>query len=254
MLQESFVLLPGVRQATERKFWAQGVSSWSDFVSSSKVKGVGKARKERCDRLLTRAERHRREQNAPFFYHALPFSDQWRLYDEFKDEAVYLDIETDGYRNGITVIGLSDGVEAKTMVRGFNFNKRLLMEELAKYKMVVTFNGASFDIPIIERYFGIKIRLPHLDLRFAGKRIGLSGGLKSIERQLNIKRRDEVNDMSGEDAVYLWEMWKLTGNRDYLNKLVWYNEEDILNLKPLAKYVIPRLWEKTRAGAVLQRG
>lgn len=216
------------------------------FQSAGKVKGLGAARKERCDALLARAERERKDENAQFFYHALPFQDQWRLFDEFKGDAVYLDIETNGYRNGITVIGLSDGVDTKMMVRGFNLDKNLLTKALAQCKLVVTFNGASFDLPIIERYFGIKVRVPHLDLRFAAKRIGLQGGLKAIEKTLGIARRKEVEDCSGQDAVYLWEMWKSTGNRDYLDKLIWYNEEDILNLKPLAEYVIPRLWVKTR--------
>lgn len=242
------MLLPGVQKVTERRFWEQGVQSWDDFIGTSKVKGVGRARKERFDSALCRAKRHHREGNARFFSYAFPFSEQWRLFDEFKEDAVYLDIETDGYRNGITVIGLSDGIDANTMVRGFNLDKRLLTKELSKYKLLVTFNGASFDVPVIERYFGIKLRMPHVDLRFVCQRAGLTGGLKAIEKQLDIRRRKEVADCSGEDAVYLWEMWRSTGNRDYLEKLVWYNEEDILNLRPLAERVIPGLWERVRTG------
>src|SRR5690606_10514119 len=129
--------------------------------------------------------------------HHLPDSEHWRLYDQFKDEAVYLDIETNGYRNGITIIGLSDGVDTKTMVRGHNFDKRMLTKELSKYKLIVTFNGQSFDIPVLERFFGIHVRVPHIDLRFVCQRAGLAGGLKSIEKQLNIKRRDSVDGLSG---------------------------------------------------------
>ncbi len=246
MLRESFVLLPNIRHRTERKFWKQGITSWDDFIGAGKIRGLSSSRKERFDRKLADAKVHLRENNSSFFANSIPFSDQWRLYDEFKDEAVYLDIETNGYYSGITVIGLSDGVDAKSFVKGFNLDRSLIIKELEKYKLIVTFNGASFDLPVIERYFGFRPDLPHVDLRFVCKKVGYEGGLKSIEKQLDIRRRPEVEGISGEDAVYLWEMWKSTGDRDYLEKLVWYNEEDILNLRPLAEKTIPLLWAKVK--------
>src|SRR3989344_5281847 len=252
MLTESFVLLPSVRQTRERVIWSQGIGSWQDFLSRESVKGIGGAHKERCNNLLRVADRHLRGKNAAFFTNALRFCDQWRLYETFKDEAVYLDIETDGYYGGITVVGLFDGFETKTLVRGFNLDKHLLQKELSRYQLLITFNGKSFDVPILERYFGMRINLPHVDLRFVCAKAGYTGGLKSIEKQLGIRRRQEVQNISGEDAVYLWEMWKSTGNRDYLEKLVMYNEEDILNLRPLASQVVPKLWEHTRQAPLRQ--
>lgn len=246
MISQSFVLLPAIRNAKERSIWEQGIGSWQDFLSRERIAGIGKARKERCDNLLRIADRHLRAKNSLFFTNALRFSDQWRLYDTFKEDAVYLDIETDGYYGGITVVGLYDGRETKTLVRGFNLDKQLLQRELSKYQLLVTFNGKSFDVPVLERYFGFRINLPHVDLRFVCAKAGYVGGLKSIEQQLGIKRREEVRAISGEDAVYLWEMWKSTGNRDYLEKLVMYNEEDIVNLIPLAKKMIPEAWEHIR--------
>ncbi|MEM3155005.1 MAG: ribonuclease H-like domain-containing protein [Candidatus Woesearchaeota archaeon] len=246
MLSQSFVLLPQVKRRTESKIWRQGIHSWDDFLSSESVKGVSKARKETFDWKLQEAKQRLRDQDSLFFARKIPFAEQWRLYNEFKDEAVYLDIETNGYYSSITVVGLSDGIDAKSFVRGFNLDRSLVIRELEKYKIVVTFNGASFDLPIMRRFFNIDFPLPHVDLRFVCQKVGLTGGLKSIEKQLNIRRRAEVEDISGEDAVYLWEMWKSTGDRDYLDKLVWYNEEDILNLRPLAEKVIPDLWKNVR--------
>lgn len=246
MLKESFVLLPSVKLRTERKLWSQGLHSWDDFLSAKGVKGISSARKDSFDWKLQEAKDKLRLQDSSFFAKNIPFGDQWRLFNEFKDEAVYLDIETNGYYSGITVIGLSDGVDAKTFVRGFNLDRSLVSKELEKYKLIVTFNGASFDLPVIQRYFDIKPDVPHVDLRFVCQKLGITGGLKSIEKQMNIRRRKEVLDVSGEDAVYLWEMWKSTGDRDYLEKLVMYNEEDILNLRPLAEKTIPELWSKVR--------
>ena len=182
-----------------------------------------------------------------FFAEKFPFSQQWRLWNQFRDDAVFLDIETSGYYGDITVIGLYDGRETKTMVRGFNLNKEVFEKEMSKYKMVVTFNGASFDLPVINRYFRTKFNMPHIDLRFACSKVGLNGGLKAIERKIGIKRADEVSTIMGSDAVYLWNMWKTTGNRKHLDLLVQYNEEDIVNLKPLAEKVIPDLWKRTRS-------
>ena len=247
MLKESFVVLPSVRQRTEKKFWQQGIDSWDSFLGKQSVKGVGKARKSHFDSHLKNAQQKLRENDAPFFAGVIPFSDQWRLYNQFKDEAVYIDIETNGYYSGITVVGLCDGIDTKTFVRGFNLHKHAIEKELSNYKMVVTFNGASFDLPVIERFFGIKLNVPHVDLRFVCQKLGYTGGLKAIEKTLNIRRRPEVEGISGEDAVYLWEMWKSTGDKEYLNKLVMYNEEDILNLRPLAEKMIPLLWQKTRS-------
>jgi len=246
MLRESFVLLPNVRQKTEQKVWNAGVHSWDDFLGASSIAGLSASRKFACDDVLRDAKRHVREDNALFFAKALQQGEHWRLFNDFGRDAVFLDIETTGYHGGITVVGLSDGVDAKTFVRGFNLEKNLIEQELAKYKMVVTFNGASFDLPVMRKYFGMDFHMPHIDLRFVCKKVGLVGGLKSIEKQMNIHRRKEVEGFSGEDAVYLWNMWKSTGDKDYLNKLVMYNEEDILNLRPLAEKVIPQLWSKVR--------
>lgn len=243
MLKESFVVLPGVKHRTECKLWNQGINSWDDFLGVQKVKGLSELRKESFDCRLKESMHHLKIGNSSFFKE---MSDQWRLYDEFKDEAVFLDIETNGYYSGITVIGLFDGFDTKTLVRGFNLERSLLIKELSKYKLIVTFNGASFDLPVIDRFFQFTPHIPHIDLRFVCQKLGFTGGLKAIEKQLFIKRRPEVANMSGEDAVYLWEMWKSSGDRDYLDKLVWYNEEDILNLKPLAEKMIPAMWNKVR--------
>jgi len=251
MIESSFCFLPKVRLRSERNFWSQGIRSWDDFLCAKNLKGLTGARKDLLDWKVQDAKVALKGKNESFFAKKMPFSEQWRLFNEFQDDAVYLDIETNGYYSGITVIGLSDGVEAKTLVRGFNLDRSLLEKELKKYKMVVTFNGASFDLPVIKRYFGLDINLPHVDLRFVCQKVGLTGGLKSIEKELGIRRRPEVEGFCGEDAVSLWENWRATGDRDYLDKLVWYNEEDILNLRPLAKKVIPELWNKTFQPTIL---
>ncbi len=240
-------MLDAVRARTEKNIWQQGITTWHEFLDRQQVKGIGTARKEMHNAKLQQARKALHDDNADFFAQHLPFQEQWRLWDQFKDQAVFLDIETNGYYGSITVIGLYDGYDTKMFIRGYNLDKQLLAQELSKYKLIVTFNGASFDLPVIKRFFNLNIDLPHIDLRFVCQKIGLTGGLKAIERARGIKRREEVADIVGEDAVYLWQMWQSTRKKEYLDKLVMYNEEDIINLKPLADYAISRLWERTRA-------
>ena len=126
-------------------------------------------------------------------------------------------------------------------------NKEILKRELSKYKLIVTFNGASFDLPVIRKYFGQDSLpdIPHIDLRGVCSKIGLKGGLKSIEKQIGIARPDDLVHVYGSDAAYLWRKYQATGEKKYLDILIRYNEEDIMNLKPLAEHAVNQLWKQT---------
>ena len=47
--------------------------------------------------------------------------------------------------------------------------------------------------------------------------------------------------MSGDDAVLLWHRWRVSSDQNALDLLVKYNQEDVINLKPLAEEVYKRL-------------
>ena len=172
----------------------------------------------------------------------------WRLYDFFREDAVFLDLETTGLsknNDDITVFGLYDGISTKIMIKGINLDYTSLKKELEKYKLIVTFNGASFDIPFIEkRYPNLIPKIPNFDVRSVTDKLGLKGGLKNIERELGIKRTQIVDKFYGGDALTLWRMYSATGDEYYLNLLVEYNEFDIINLKIVAEYCIKKLKDK----------
>jgi hypothetical protein len=55
--------------------------------------------------------------------------------------------------------------------------------------LLVTFNGAAFDLPILERAFpGWRRPAAHVDLRPVLERLGHRGGLKAIEEQTGLGR------------------------------------------------------------------
>lgn len=249
MLRNTFLFLDGIRQGRERSLWQQGIHDWNDFLSL-KVKGISENKKARLDSQLLLAKRAVEDYNSVFFSNRLKNSDRWRLFNNFKDDACFLDIETSGFYSDVTVIGISNGFETKTFVRDINMNRNKVIEELNKYKLMLTFNGSSFDLPVLKKYFGLEIQLPHIDMRHVCSKIGLNGGLKSIEHQLGIKRENEVQAVTGSDAVIFWELWKRTGEKKYLDLLVKYNSEDCDNLRPLANYAINELWKKTFSPSV----
>ncbi|MBI5398977.1 ribonuclease H-like domain-containing protein [Candidatus Woesearchaeota archaeon] len=242
MIQKSFVLLEGVRSRTEHQIWQQGIHSWASFSQTKKITGISPARKSHYDRQLAIARSRLYAMDSSYFTDVLPAGETWRLYDFFHDDCVFLDIETTGYYGDITVIGVYDGNETKTLVKGINLDHGTFARAIEGAKMLVTFNGRSFDVPVINRYFHGSIpSVPHLDLRFALKKLGYDGGLKKIEQSLGIRRRKEVEGMTGEDAVLLWNLYKESGNPGYLDRIVQYNEEDIVNLKPIADFAYREL-------------
>ncbi len=244
MIKNSFVFLDKISRSKEKTIWSQGINNWSEFISSKSIRGISGKNKGFYDRKLAEAEKELYRMNSSFFTKILPNSEHWRLYDFFKEDAVFLDIETDGRGkySDLTVIGLFDGIETRTMVRGINLDMKKLKEELAKYKILVTFNGSCFDIPFIKkRYhqYDVIPNIPHIDLRFCCSRIGLNNGLKQIEKELGIKRRTE--DLASCDAIVLWDLYRQTGDSQYLKTLVEYNEEDVINLKKISSVVYERL-------------
>jgi hypothetical protein len=110
--------------------------------------------------------------------------------------------------------------------------------------MIVTFNGSCFDLPFISSKFNMKFDQLHIDLRFASKKLGYSGGLKNIEKQCNLKRSDETDGLDGFEAVRLWHRY-LKGDDDSLKLLTKYNSEDVINLEALGHIVYDGLKEKT---------
>ena len=244
MLRHSFVFLPGIGPQRERALWSKGIVHWDEFLTETRVKGISSEKKAELDSELRAADEMYRQSDSAYFRRRLPGREQWRGLADFQRSTIFLDIETTGVspRSPITMVGVFDGARMHTLVRGQNLTRNNLGGILSGAKVMVTFNGSSFDIPMMESQFpGIVPGILHVDLRHPLRRLGLVGGLKRIERELGVERDRRVEYMTGEDAVYLWRLWERDGNRNALDLLTEYNAEDCRNLKVLAEHAYRNL-------------
>lgn len=234
MLSRTFLFLPGIGPVREARLWRKGVHTWSDYRALDRVKGVRARLKAQHDDLLAVAERSLGRDPA-FFAHVLPPTEQWRAFSHFRASAAYLDIETTGDRdNRVTVVGIRLRGKSRTFVRGIDYTPHAVSEFLRDATALVTFNGATFDLPVLAGD-GVRIpSVPQVDLRVVLNRAGYEGGLKKIEEALGFARDDAVRGMTGYDAVKLWRRWDQAGDEDALDRLLAYNVADFENLEPLA--------------------
>jgi uncharacterized protein len=242
MLENTFIHIPGIGPKTEQTLWNRGIYRWHNFLHHEKP--VFSPAKDRLiHQHLEDSLAHR--DHIGFFNDRLPAGEKWRLFDAFRHRVVYLDIETSGYdqwSNDITVIGLYDGDRVQTFVNGKDLDAFEMA--VAEYDLVVTFNGACFDLPFINRYFpGISLPKGHIDLRFVLKKLGYEGGLKKIEKDLGIVRGDDIEGVDGFEAVRLWQRYQ-RGDKKALETLISYNNADIINLEPLMKLAYDEMKSK----------
>jgi len=227
MLERTFIHLPGVGPNTERRFRASGIVTWYDFLE----KGEKRLSPSVYRRLAPLVQLSITKRDHPSYFSSLiDPAEQWRLYSAFSDKA-FLDIET--YRsNGVdevAVVGIFDGVRYQAFVQGSNLER--FQDALKKTDVVVTFNGARFDLPFLQNCFpGFRLEAAHIDLMHVCRKLGLRGGLKKIERHFGIERPASVAGMDGYGAVRLWRAY-LDGNPRALELLILYNQEDTVNLK-----------------------
>jgi len=241
MLTSTFVLLQGVGAATERRLWQAGLLNWQRFVGQARVPGLSSDRKAWYDRELLVAQTEFDAGRLEFFAARLPSRDHWRFYDTCRSKIIYLDIETTGAtadHGHVTVVGLHRDGRTTSLVHGENLTTDRLQEEFDQGQLLVTFFGTGFDVPYLRtRFPRLRLDLPHFDLCFAARRLGLRGGLKQIERDVGIERDPALLGLDGWDAVRLWAQWNASGNQQALDLLLAYNRADTENLVPLAELI-----------------
>ncbi len=232
MLRRTLCHIPGIGPKSERNLWHGGIGSWDDILNGAEIKSK-RVRPEFVKRRIEESIQHLEDHHPLYFYKGLPSSERWRIFADFRDSVAYLDIETNGLGGPlchITTIALFDGKDVYHYVYGENLDD--FREDIARYQVIVTYNGKCFDVPVLEQHFGIRMPQAHIDLRFLLRSLGFKGGLKGCEKMLGLDRQ-ELDGMDGYFAVLLWDDYREHGDRRVLETLLAYNVLDAVNLEKL---------------------
>jgi uncharacterized protein YprB with RNaseH-like and TPR domain len=237
VLQSTFQLGPGLGPRRERALWQSGVAHWSEVPDSPATRKL-RAQIDRAATLIKDADALAR---------LIPAREHWRMFAAFADHAAYLDIETSddvvGHA-GISAIGVYDREGVHLLLAGRDLDRFV---ELAKnWKVLVSFNGLSFDVPILRSAFPEwQPPVCHIDLRHLFARLGLDGGLKSLERRLplHLGRPRHLDTLDGWGASSLFRRGR-DGDRQAMRTFAEYNLYDTVNLRTLMAWAYNRMIER----------
>jgi uncharacterized protein YprB with RNaseH-like and TPR domain len=164
-------------------------------------------------------------------------------------DLIFLDLETCGLSNAPVFLG---GVmlweESRLVVRQFlarDYSEeaaitRRLLEVLAGGRLLVTFNGKTFDLPfLVSRALanGIRprVRIPHLDLLHEARRAWRSGvpncKLQTLEAHICGRRR--TDDLPGSEVPEAYHAFVRTGNAFQVAQILHHNALDLATLAEL---------------------
>jgi hypothetical protein len=229
MLKNTFCHVPGIGLKTEAGLWKKGIYGWEDFPGTTPHLPGRKLTQGFLAESIFQLE----QENPEYFNNLLPSNLTWRLFPEFRNQIAYLDIETTGLdvdASQITTIALYDGKRILHYIQGENLEA--FQNDILKYRVIVTYNGKTFDVPFLERHFRITLPRTHIDLRYVLHALGYKGGLKNCEARLGIDRGG-LKGVDGFFSVFLWADYVQNGNVKALETLLAYNIADVVNLETL---------------------
>lgn len=239
MLSGSFCCFRGLSPEAEQRLWRLGCLKWSHLPRlAHRLISVRKTVDLVGQIPLLQAALQGRV--ADVFIKRLPVGHRLRLLPEFSAGIGFLDIETTGLArtDDITVIGLHLGGRLRQYVRGVDLDE--FLQSWRAIEVLVTYNGAAFDLPHLARHFGLSVMPPHIDLRHEARAYGLIGGLKVIEKKMGLYRTStEAGD--GALAAEWWASYAKHNDTDALKRLLAYNAQDAASLPIIAEF----LWKRS---------
>ncbi len=174
----------------------------------------------------------------------------------------FVDIETTGLSGGAGTLGFLIGLgsfqEGEFNLRQYFLRDpeeeaaalQLLRADLEGVEGIVTFNGRTFDLPILESRYTIALRdrwklsaRPHLDLLYPSRRLWsktlVNCRLSTLERHvLQVERTEE--DVPGELIPGMYLDYLRTGDASEMARVIYHNAIDILSLVGLSSVVLNR--------------
>lgn len=244
MLKNTFIHLPQISRNKEKELWNKGILNWDDYVKKY-PRQLNLFGEEYKNDEFTESKKAFDAGDTEFFARRIHPHEYYRIAASFPDDVMFLDIETTGlsfFYHDITLVGWSISNKYNVYIAGDDTQS--LFNDARCAKLLVTFNGTLFDIKFIKKFFP-DICLPpyHIDLRFFAKRVGLIGGQKNIEKEIGLKRKDNLQEMQGDSAPILWYRYQ-RGDMNALKKLILYNKADIEGMKFILDYCISAYCKK----------
>jgi len=243
-LFNSFTFVKGIGVKTEVTLRELGISCWKDVIKKQRPESFPKQKWFTLWNGIDSAMKALKSHDIPQLTNLIPKVQHWKMIPNFIDRIAYLDIETTGlspHYSHITTIAVYDGTKVHDFVRGDNLSE--FPAFISKFPAITTFYGKSFDIPFIRHEMGIDFNQIHFDVCFLLRRLQIKGGLKKIEKRFGISR-GALEDLDGYSAVLLWNKFKKTKQKEYLETLLAYNNEDVINLEFLLHKAYNLLIEK----------
>lgn len=241
VIRSTFRLAPGIGAYLESRLWDAGVRRWDDLEGTGAAV-LGAKGEARVRLAVGKARAALAAGDAEALAAMLPRTERWRLYGAFGEDAAFLDVETDG--DALTAVGFLDARGPRLLLAGRDLEA--FPEEARGWKLLVTFNGLSFDVPVLRRAFpGWRPPRAHVDLRHLWSRLGHRGGLKLLEAETGVGRPAHLVGLRGADAVRLWRA-HLAGEPGALRLLADYNLHDAVNLRTLMDLGYNRMIERLR--------
>lgn len=254
MLLSTFQLGPGLGPAREKSLWTMGVARWADYADTE---GPSATKGDPLRAAIALASAAFDAGDVDALAALLPSGEHWRLFGAFGADAAYLDIETSDDvvgHEGISAIGVLDRHGPRLFLADRDLHE--FPEAARGWSMLVTFNGLTFDLPVLRRAFpGWQPPLAHVDLRHVLGRLGQRGTLKQLEERLaplHLQRPEHLRGLSGSGAGPLFRRGR-EGDRRALQRFAEYNLYDAIGLRTLMAYAYNGRFEALAARSPVLR-
>ncbi len=241
MIRGALLHLPGLGPNGVRQLRLAGIDDWTTLRRYPGLRNMAAQQRAKLILSIDACEKALCDDDVAYLIKTFKPCDRWRILNHYFSRASYFDLETTGLgaESDITLIGLWHRDRFHAFVRGRNLDG--FLDILDEIDLLISFNGASFDVPRVTERFRIPdLPCAHLDLRWLCYREHLKGGLKIIERQLGIQRPAELCGVDGDMATWLWHKWERENSEDALKRLIAYCRADVTALKTIAAQLLAR--------------
>jgi uncharacterized protein YprB with RNaseH-like and TPR domain len=232
VIEQTFLHVPGIGPVIEAKIRQKGFCDWQSVLEKQAELPLGPRTSVRLLETLASSQTALEQDDIQYFIDHFSLKEQWRVLAAYFDRISYFDIETSGlsFDAYVTCVVCYHQGKLYRFVRDQNLDDFLAL--LEDVRLLASFNGSTFDIPQLLRTWNIpEFPCPHIDLRWQCYHSGLAGGLKHVETQLGIMRPDDLQNIDGEDAVWLWYQWQRQKEPQALQQLLRYCGADVVSLK-----------------------